>query len=545
MKTVTLFNKSILQLLLLFTFSISFAQQYDYLKSVTSTGTGVTTDNSDVWTNLKSISIDVTNISKVFVAASINMRPDGVHSSGREANYRIYQGDFVDGVNSGVIKRQMIKNTETGVESWGIGTLVHIFDVSSLDEPISFTLEHSNKGQSSGGRNVYSSVRLTAIALTTTYGVHELSNDVKRLSTEVDITSGNFEPVPGLTTASINLPNIGDIYVVASINSRANGSDTVGEYKLEYSPDGGINWMDTGKEVKRTMVNNFDDGIISLVGLLQGKSAGANYQFRISHRRVSGVNKIYTNNVNLVAIALNHSGGSYFPSFYSEVGATGVDIIGESTVQATVSSKTFTTVPDIGVEEPDVFVSTQFLVSASNLNESTPQRMRAGNQLVLDNGTPISENEYYRYIPDNTNFGSGGTIGLAENLDANSLYTLSMKHNVVYVSNPDIPEDETLTTSEVILTGFQLFDKPTPTLGINEEIFGEKYKLYKSNSNIEFKSDKPVDATIRVYNYIGQLIETNSIISKREMTISNLNYEGIVFVSVEIAEGVYTKKMIF
>jgi hypothetical protein len=36
-------------------------------------------------------------------------------------------------------------------------------------------------------------------------------------------------------------------------------------------------------------------------------------------------------------------------------------------------------------------------------------------------------------------------------------YTVSMKHDVEYVSAPDGVEDETLTTSEVILTGFQTF----------------------------------------------------------------------------------------
>ena len=113
-------------------FSISLlAFNYDYLKSVTATGSGTTTDNSQDWTDLTSVSIDLgnntTDTEYVLVTASINMRPDGSNTNGREANYNIYRSDLTTD-ESGVIKRQIIRNSETGDESWGIGTLVHIFD---------------------------------------------------------------------------------------------------------------------------------------------------------------------------------------------------------------------------------------------------------------------------------------------------------------------------------------------------------------------------------------------------------------------------------
>jgi len=536
-------KKKFIIILLIFSF-INLNGQ-DFLKSSTATGNGTTINNSKNWTDVVTTNIDVTGVTKVLVTASLNMRPDGSNDNGREANYRIKSNDLTIG-DSGVIKRQLIKNSEVGVESWGIGTLVHIFDVSSVASPtsISFTLEHSNKGVSQTGRNVYTSVRLTAVALTTTSNNYELSNDVKRISTDVTTTSATFESLLGSTTNNINLPNEGDIYVVASINSRSNGTNNLAEYKLEYSSNGGANWFDLGKPVKRSMINNFDDGIISLVGLKQGLTAGSDYQFRISHRRVSGTNTIFTNNVNLVAIALSHNGGGYFPSFYSEVGSIGVDITGVGTAASDVTSTTFTTTSDIGSEKPDTYVSSQFLLSASNLSVSPDERMRGSNQLFLNNGGgDLTENKYYRYIPDNDNFGSGGTIGLAENLDSNSLYTIGMKHSIDFVSNST--SDETLTTSEVILAGFQLFDKPNSTLGIiDEETFEKKYLLYKSYENIEFKSDDPIDATIRIYNSIGQLMELKSISNKREITISNLNYKGIVFVSIELSEGIFIKKML-
>ena len=392
------------------------AHGQDYLETVTVFGNGTTNDNSTSLSDIDSVTIDVTNISKVLLSASINMRPDGVNTSSREANYNIYRSrDPID--NSGVIKRELIKNTDgTGVESWGIGTLIHIFDTSALSGDVTYVIEQSNLSNPKTGRNVFSSIRLTAMALTTELNGYELSNDVKRLDAELNTSSATYEEVIGLTTNNITLPIVGDIYVAASINSKAKGNGSVAEYKLEYSDDGGSNWFDLGKSVKRSMINNFDDGIISLVGLLQNQPLGSNYQFRLSHRRVSGTNAIVTHNVNLVAIALSHNVG-FFPSFYSEVASPGFDITGINTPATQVTSSGFTAAQDLNGIGSGLYVHSQYLVSASGLNESTPQRMKAHNQLFLDDGITFQQADAnFRYIPDNFNFGSGGFTGLAENL---------------------------------------------------------------------------------------------------------------------------------
>jgi len=132
-------KKKFIIILLIFSF-INLNGQ-DFLKSSTATGNGTTINNSKNWTDVVTTNIDVTGVTKVLVTASLNMRPDGSNDNGREANYRIKSNDLTIG-DSGVIKRQLIKNSEVGVESWGIGTLVHIFDVSSVASPtsISFTL---------------------------------------------------------------------------------------------------------------------------------------------------------------------------------------------------------------------------------------------------------------------------------------------------------------------------------------------------------------------------------------------------------------------
>ena len=285
---------------------------------------------------------------------------------------------------------------------------------------------------------------------------------VKALSTYVTTTSSNYVAIPGLATDAISLPFKGDIYVALSINGKANGGNTVAEYKLEYSTDNGITYNDLGKKVKRSMYNTWDDGMVSLTAMIRDQEPGNGYKFRVLHERELGTAVVSSGNANLVAIALAHEGGGYFPSIYNQT-ETGNDITGISTPAQTVTSTTLTTASDIGSVEPSLFVSTQFLVEATGLDASLNpgQRMRARNQMFLSTGAGTQTAEpYYRYISSNSTFGAGGFMGLAENLDSQTIYTVGMFHDVAYISNPDATEDETLTTSEVILCGFETFDQP-------------------------------------------------------------------------------------
>jgi hypothetical protein len=527
----------ILGLLSFFNFQIAYAQTSDYLKSETNTGSGITTDNSQDWTNLFSITIDLgSNIADtkyVLVTASINMRPDGASTAAREANYNIYRSDDATD-ESGIIKRQIKYNTEAGVESWGIGTLVHIFDVSGLSGSKTYTLEHSNKGGVGAGRNVYSTARLTAVALSTATNHYELSNDVIRVGDAGSTTtSTTYTAVANLTTDAITLPIKGDIYVAASINGKATiNIETVAEYKLEYSSDGGSNWADLGKPIKRSMINSWDDGIVSLVGLLQDQDADNDYKFRVAHKRVSGTGTVTTHNCNLVALALAHSNGGSFPAFYSEVGATGVDITGISASAATVTSTTFTAATDISSTGSNLFVNSQYLVSASGLNESASpqQRMRAGNQLYVNDGTTtVSAEEYYRYIVDNSNFGAGGFIGLMENLENEGSYTIGMKHQIAYVSNPDATENEILNTSNVILTGFQTYDRYFTWNGSSSTDFNTAANwsnniIPSSGANVFFADNPDRSCYLDANRTIGALVINQStdklVVNGHDLTIN-------------------------
>jgi len=280
------------------------------------------------------------------------------------------------------------------------------------------------------------------------------------------------------------------------------------------------------------------------VGLLQGQTIGSNYQFRVAHRRVSGNKTIFTHNVNLIVVALSHSDG-HFSSFYSQIGP-GTDIIGVSSPSALVTSSNFTAAADIGGVGSGLYVHAQYLVSAAGLNESTPQRMRGRNQLFLDDGTTLqAADAYLRHIPNNSDFGSGGFIGLAEDLVSGGSYTVSMNHDVADISAPDATEDETLTTSEVILTGFQTYDQIGGVLSIGNIVLDkQQIKIFGAQGKIEIRSDMPIDAEIKIYNILGKLISSSRINNQSDTSIDLGNFKGIAIVSI-ISEGrIVTKKVI-
>lgn len=539
--------KIVLLAILLFNASILCSQNFSYLKSSTAIANGIT--SGSLWTDLVSTQIDVTEINFVLLTASINMRADGSNSNIREVHYNIYNS--ADLVESGTIKREIVKDNEPTVERWGIGSVVHIFDVSSHTGNMTFTLEHYNEYSSGTGRDVYSSARLNAVALTTTpeFGSNpsfDLSNDIKRITAGESTTSSTFNPVTGLTTNAISLPFEGNIYVAASINSTADASGTIGEYKIQYSADSGTNWSDIGLPVKRYINSSTDDGIVNLVGLAQNLIAG-NYLFRIAHSRFSGTGTLTTFNSNLVAVALVHNGGSFFPSIYSEVGSTGISITGVTTPAVEVTNSSFLTESSIGSNDPAIFLHSQYLVNATGLKESNPniQKMRSANQPFLIGGNPtISDVEYFRYIENNSSFGSGGSIGLAVGLDENTNYTVRMMHDIEFVSNPN-GDDEILTTSDVILTGFQTFDEPSPTLSVEDELLKQQLLVYSNKKgSIEIKSDKPLNAQIELFNILGQKLLDFDVKGIKEKSIKDISHRGIVIIRISTVNATYSKKLI-
>lgn len=446
-------------LFLCFTF-FGIGQNYDYLTSVTNTGTAISPEDNS-WGDVVSVTINLGatagNINSVMVLSGMNMKKSGSSTQGREVWYNLTNNANTD--ESGIIKRQV---QAVDNDDYGIGTLVHIFDVSSLSGNVEYVLEQK-QAKSGTNRDVETTAYITVIALTTENYGFDLNHSIKRIDeTEVTTNSTTYQGVTGLTTDAINIPMKGEIYVAASINTkRVDGNSLlVGEWSLQYKEVSGTGWTNLGKPQIRTMSNTADDGIINLVGLA-GNLHPDNYEFRVAHRVNTGTETIVTHNSNLLAVSLAHDGGGYFPSFYTDVDNTGVSIVGELST-GNVTSVNFTSADDISTVGPNLLVHAQYVCNASNLYEVGNERLLAEFQLFLDDGvnTPQEAIAFKRLLADNDDYGSAGFIGLAEDLDALTNYTIDFEHTIADVYNQTAPNDETLTTFDVILCGFQTYDQP-------------------------------------------------------------------------------------
>ena len=405
-----------------------------YLKSSTATGTGTTLADA-VWSDVVSTSLDLTAIDHILVTASIDMWVAGASTSSRLANYRL----DCDGIPSLELRRSLEKKIG---DDHGMGSLVWIFDVSSLSDSRVIELEHANTTVAADS-NVSSQAVLTVVGLTTNTGVN-LNNESAAIVNKDTTTDTVFAGVANLSTEAVTLPSGGDIYVAASVVTGATIADTTGEWSLQYSTDNAT-WSDLGQPIQRNMSARNDAGMASLVAIAQGLPVG-DYYFRVAHRKVdSGTSVITDSGSSIVAVALNFVQGAeegHFPTLYTLNGAGDVN---SSSLYETAASSAFTTPYDIGDEKPDVFLHAQFnmggnaaMLSAYEFDVSGPP---------LWNGVTQE-----RYISGGTDAGSGVLVGLAEDLDGGGSYTASVKHKVSVHTG-----SEELTTTNIILAGFQLF----------------------------------------------------------------------------------------
>jgi len=279
--------RSIFIYILLLTAINLIAFDYDYLNNSTNYGTAITPESS-AYGDVVSTTINVTNVEEVLLLSSMEMRRSGISTQGREVWYNIVNNQNSN--SSGEIYRQV---QAIDSDDYGIGTLVHIFDTSGFGGDVTFTLRHKNIREGTD-RHVETNATLTAIAMQTAISDNNLSNAVKRLdNTGATTTSNSYSDISALISSPITLPINGAIYVSASINCRETGADnTVGEWKLRYRPAGG-SWNDTGIPVSRTMSIGADDGIVSLVSIVENLTAG-NYEFTIAHKADEGIGEVKT-----------------------------------------------------------------------------------------------------------------------------------------------------------------------------------------------------------------------------------------------------------
>ncbi len=386
------------------------------LPAVSATGSASTTSSSFSTVTGASVTINTTDVNAILVVSTFQLDMSEATAAERNAGLRII--DVADdNINSGEIHRSLSNAKST---DFGIGSVVYIFDVSALSGDRTYSLQHNM----SNNRTLTTNATIVAIALK--YGSEYLKNDVQRVSAPVSM-SGSWTEVTGSTT-TITSTFDGGFYVAASIQSICTTAPAVGEWKLQYQIDSGT-WTDLTYAVERSMSNTSDIGIINLVGTLHDGSLAGEYKFRIAHRELSGV--AITSVANIVAVSLGTIDG-VFPVFLKQ--AT------EATTTSTSLENAVTTTMT-PVANTKLFIHAQYEMSATAESNSPTF------DLYVDNAMLDGSNQK-RFLSSSSDYGSGASVGLSDELTADTTYIVSLRH----ASTAEV----TLSTNSISLNGFGL-----------------------------------------------------------------------------------------
>lgn len=130
-----------------------------------------------------------------------------------------------------------------------------------------------------------------------------------------------------------------------------------------------------------------------------------------------------------------------------------------------------------------------------------------------------------------------------EDLVSNGSYTIAMDHKIAALSGTGGNGDETLKTSEVILTGFQTYYQPDPSLGIDDfELSLLGISIYSSGNSVYLKSENSLFTDLIVYNIFGQLLKKVQFVNKTNGSVEINDYKGVAIVSLNLDGQIYTKK---
>jgi len=322
-----IFNLLIFQIILIF--GISNLSNAQTLPSDAATGSAYTISSAFSTVTGASVTIDATGIDNILVVSTFQCEMSFASTTDRDAAFRIADNSDVDNINSGEIHRSLSNQKDY---DYGIGSVVHIFDVSAVSVSKTYILEH-NITQS---KPLTTDATIVAIALKG--GTEQLKCDVKRVTSVTMSTS--WGAVTGSETSVITTSVAGGFYVAASIESQTtvlSSSPAVAEWKLQYKYGSGGTWTDLTTAVERSMSNIKDQGIINLVGSLPDWAGAGDYYFRIAHKNTDGSNTVKTQAANIVAVSLGITAGK-FPVFFKT--ATGVSTTNTSMEVAATATMT-------------------------------------------------------------------------------------------------------------------------------------------------------------------------------------------------------------
>ena len=79
---------------------------------------------------------------------------------------------------------------------------------------------------------------------------------------------------------------------------------------------------------------------------------------------------------------------------------------------------------------------------------------------------------------------------------------------------------------------------------INNNEITNHLNIFTANNKIEIRNNKPIDATINIYNIAGQLITTSQLNNESSTSVNIPNYKGIAIVSITTSGQTLNKKVI-
>ncbi len=81
-------------------------------------------------------------------------------------------------------------------------------------------------------------------------------------------------------------------------------------------------------------------------------------------------------------------------------------------------------------------------------------------------------------------------------------------------------------------------------VGILENIVNDKIKVYCVNNRVEIRSEKPIDATVNIYNVTGQKIAVSAMNNQKSASVRIDDFSGVAMVSIIGNNFITTKKIV-
>lgn len=81
-------------------------------------------------------------------------------------------------------------------------------------------------------------------------------------------------------------------------------------------------------------------------------------------------------------------------------------------------------------------------------------------------------------------------------------------------------------------------------LGIDDLTPSNELNIFAANGKVELRNNKPIDATVNIYNIAGQLLRSTQIRNESSASVKINNYKGPAIVSVITSNQVINKKVI-